>query len=340
MTGTASVVMIDAIKKSLELTNCSVVAMSPNRGNIYLKKIKRPSNRFGLEGYEKILQPIAEELLLLRDLYPMTIIYLKLKYCGYAYSLFEHILQSEQYVGESIPSSRLFAQFHSPQTTVMKEEIIKEIKNNNSTIRVLFATSALGMGVDASRVINIIHITPPDSLEAYFQEIGRAGRNNSVMATATLYYNNEDIGNNRLNVNTFMKNYCLLNSCLRKYLMNYFGFNIVQQAKCCSVCEGAEENFTQQSKTILEEQFNNYITNAPNLELELKTELDIFQNKSKNDFLYHHEVDVAKLIQVIMNDLELINNEAYFLNIGIYDEEIATRLFGVIMRHSVLEDQN
>ena len=125
----------------------------------------------------------------------MTIIYLKLKYCGYAYSLFERILQSEQYIGESIPSNRLFAQFHSPQTASMKEEIIREIKNSDSNIRVIFATSALGMGVDASHIVNIIHISPPASLEAYFQEIGRAGRRN-LAATATLYYNNEDIGKN------------------------------------------------------------------------------------------------------------------------------------------------
>ena len=49
----------------------------------------------------------------------------------------------------------------------------------------LFATSALGMGVDAPYVTNIIYITPPSSLEAYMQEIGRAGRT-GLSSCATL----------------------------------------------------------------------------------------------------------------------------------------------------------
>ena len=43
----------------------------------------------------------------------------------------------------------------------------------DSQVRVLFATSALGMGVDVTKVI---HISPPSNLESYMQEIGRAGR--------------------------------------------------------------------------------------------------------------------------------------------------------------------
>ena len=54
----------------------------------------------------------------------MTIIYLKLKYCGFAYSLFDRIFQESQYVGERVPSYHLFCQFHAPQTVEMKKEIV------------------------------------------------------------------------------------------------------------------------------------------------------------------------------------------------------------------------
>ena len=75
----------------------------------------------------------------------MTIVYLKLKYCGYAYRLFEGILKDKQYSGNiSDPVARLFAQFHGPQTKRMKKDIIHEIGKENSRIRVIFATSALG----------------------------------------------------------------------------------------------------------------------------------------------------------------------------------------------------
>lgn len=80
----------------------------------------------------KATEPIANELAVQRDKYPMTVVYLKLKYCGYAYTLFERTLKENQFVGESEePASRLFAQFHSPQTDRMKKEIISEIKKTD-----------------------------------------------------------------------------------------------------------------------------------------------------------------------------------------------------------------
>lgn len=117
----------------------------------------------------KATEPIANELAVWRDKYPMTIVYLKLKYCGCAYTLFERTLKENQFVGESEePAARLFAQFNSPQTDRMKKEIISEIKKKqNSRVRVIFATSALGMGVDTPYVTNIVHISPPSTLEAY-----------------------------------------------------------------------------------------------------------------------------------------------------------------------------
>ena len=202
---------------------------NPNRVNIYLNKKVRLSNHHGNEGYDRILGPTAHELTIQRENYPMTIVYLKLKNCGYAYGSFERILGDKQYVGEtSEPPARLFAQFHAPQTSRMKKDILSGIKNENPRMRVLFATSALGMGVHAPYVVNIIHITPPSSLEAYIQKIVRAGRT-GLSSYATLYYNNYDIGNNMKHVEESMKTYCKSQeTCQRKLLLDYFGFSSVQ----------------------------------------------------------------------------------------------------------------
>jgi ATP-dependent DNA helicase RecQ len=50
----------------------------------------------------------------------------------------------------------------------------------------------MGMGVDIPDIHNVIHIVPPCTVKAYFQETGRAGRDGKP-ASATLYYNNRDI---------------------------------------------------------------------------------------------------------------------------------------------------
>jgi ATP-dependent DNA helicase RecQ len=62
--------------------------------------------------------------------------------------------------------------------------------------KIVVATTAFGMGIDKADVDSIIHIHLPESLESYYQEIGRAGRDGN-MANALLMFNNTDL--NRLN---------------------------------------------------------------------------------------------------------------------------------------------
>ena len=75
------------------------------------------------------------------------------------------------------------------------------------------------MGVDIPYVEQIIHITPPHTLEGYMQEVGRGARA-STHATATIYYNNADISDKiKRPVHAKMREYCLMESpgkCLVK----------------------------------------------------------------------------------------------------------------------------
>ena len=197
LTATANKADIKGIKCSLGLKNCTEVVGNPDWQNIYYEKHFREGE--DVEVIEYILTPIAHNLLKLTVHYPLTIIYLSLKWCGFAYRLFEYILCDQQYYPPgcaAVPKNRLFAQFHSPQTDDMKDEILKQLTSSKSTVRIVFATVAMGMGVDIKSIRQVIHIGPPRSVREYFQETGRAGRDGE-QSTAILYYNNRDIAKNK-----------------------------------------------------------------------------------------------------------------------------------------------
>ena len=89
--------------------------------------------------------------------------YVPLKLCGFAYKIFKHVLGVDQYYhppsGCNVdPANHLLAQFHAAQTTQMKEEILKQLCSQASIVRVVFATVAIGIGVDIPNILYIKHV--------------------------------------------------------------------------------------------------------------------------------------------------------------------------------------
>ena len=119
------------------------------------------------------MNPIALGLKEKKVDYPITILYLPLRWCGFSFKYFQKQLGKEQYYSpqnpgnevtssaDTKPENRLFAQYHASQT---------------STLRVVFTTVAMGMGVDIPSIRNIIHVGPPRTIREYFQETRWAGR--------------------------------------------------------------------------------------------------------------------------------------------------------------------
>ena len=240
LTATASKRDRAIIRNTLHLKDPLEVLVSPNRPNIYYKKLFRVGP--DLESYESILQPIAEGLQKETVNYPLSIVYMTLKWCGFAYKMFDKILGGKQYYPsdtEAVPENRIFAQFHAPQTTKMKKHILKELTSPVSKIRVVFATVAMGMGVDIQSIRHIIHIGPPCTVREYIQETGRAGRDGHL-STAVLFYNNADIGVNRKKIGQEIREYCHLeNKCMRKYLLQCLDSELSDISDgylCCSNC--------------------------------------------------------------------------------------------------------
>jgi hypothetical protein len=161
-----------SIMQSLGVKKCKTVIGNPDRRNIYYQK--RFQKGQDLHAIEGLLRPIAITLLKNTIQYPLTVIYVPLKCCGFAYKLFESVLGNFQYFPQNspeIPENRLFAQF-SCITKAMKDQILGQLCSPVSTVRVIFATVAIGMGVDIQSIRQIIHIGPPCSLKAYFRRLG------------------------------------------------------------------------------------------------------------------------------------------------------------------------
>lgn len=344
LTATAPPHLLNDLKNSMNLdSSCKIVSANPNRKNIFLAKKMRMSNHHIYESYSDILLPIANELSVKLEKYPMTVIYMKLKYCGYAYGLFERVLKEKQYVGETNdPAARLFAQFHAPQTNEMKKSIISEIKKRNSRIRVIFATSALGMGVDAPDIMHVIHITPPSSVESYVQEIGRAGRTGQL-ASATLYYNNSDISDNLKYVDKSMKEYCQSRkTCLRQFLLNYLGFPCIKQERCCCVCEESNPTAVCNEPSMESREKVRCLTSANTIILErliLKElhQLEVDNINSPSLMLMKSPIPCQNSLKKIMSEIECIRVESDLLDIcGIWDEECSLRIFSLISTYAPL----
>lgn len=241
MTATANLMDRKGIMESLGLKNCKQVIGNPDRQNIFYQKCFRHGE--DIESIQNILNAIAIKLMKSQINYPLTVIYIPLKWCGFAYKLFEFVLGKNQYYPEGspeIPENRLFAQFHASQTKQMKEQILQQICSARSIVRVVFATVAMGMGVDVPAIRNVVHIGPPCTVKAYFQETGRAGRDGKP-AWAILYYNNRDIAKNRVGMQDDMRSFCSSeNVCLRYLLLRSLDYHHSRPINplhlCCSVC--------------------------------------------------------------------------------------------------------
>jgi superfamily II DNA helicase RecQ len=197
LTATANGIDKVNIKQSLHMNNAVEVIGNADRRNIFYSKIIRENDE--RVSYETILRSIANILLELNVNFPLTIIYLLLRWCGSAYKLFASILGKAQYYpvsSDPIPERRLYAEYHAPQTLAMKEMILAQLTSKFSTIRVVFATVAIGMGVDIPGIRKIIHVGSLGSVQQYCQETGRA-RRDGLPSKVVLYYNNRDIGKNR-----------------------------------------------------------------------------------------------------------------------------------------------
>lgn len=202
------------------------IIISPDKPNIKLSVTKVSTN------IENSMFWIIDPLQELQEKFPRVIIY-----C----TSINDAAKVCNYLIEEVPSSvRNIELYHSETEDLKKEYIVNELKDFNSSLRILISTSALGMGIDAKGFHSVVLFGAQSNCSDLIQEIGRVGRDN-MPSVALIVYNSyhqrlADESVKKILVTKECRRLCLLENFLNDKGIQEIRENILGHHTCCNNC--------------------------------------------------------------------------------------------------------
>ena len=238
LTATASYSTRQVIINSLMMQKCQVIYKIPNKLNIKYVVMEKPNNI--LHFLAPLIKDISDNglkankgIIFCRTYDDCASIFRTL---AFELSMKDTLYQKDSN-GISMSVCDLFSSASHPD---VKERIISQFITKGGPLKIIVATTAFGLGLDAPDVSYVFHWGSPESVECYLQESGRAGRDGSN-AVAQLYYTGKDFSG-FVHPNDLMKKYCrnVDGVCRRQILMEVFDESEAENPYpihlCCDIC--------------------------------------------------------------------------------------------------------